>query len=121
MSSATGLTTKVTSLARNASSHALTLRPPDKDASLAKFEELVRALSSVGLATEVRNGEDNSVLVFCRVASKDHLFGEVYRSRCASHSTPAFFFLLTSLQGQGLDPRYPRFRTTSRNTPGPRG
>ncbi|KAK8212590.1 calcium-activated chloride channel-domain-containing protein [Phyllosticta capitalensis] len=53
----------------------------DKDASLAKFEELVRALSSVGLATEVRNGEDNSVLVFCRVASKDHLFGEVYRSR----------------------------------------
>ena len=38
-------------------------------------------LASVGLATEVRNGEHHSILVFTKVASEEHLFGEVYRSR----------------------------------------
>ncbi|OJD39909.1 plasma membrane channel protein [Diplodia corticola] len=52
-----------------------------KDAALSKFEKLIAALSSVGLATEVRNGEDSSLLVFCKVASEEHLYGEVYRSR----------------------------------------
>jgi anoctamin-10 len=41
----------------------------------------VESLSSVGLQTEVRNGDSHSVLVFARVASDEHLFGEVYRSR----------------------------------------
>ncbi|KAL0265256.1 hypothetical protein SLS55_001221 [Diplodia seriata] len=53
----------------------------DKDTALSKFEQLIAALSSVGLATEVRNGEDSSLLVFCKVASEEHLYGEVYRSR----------------------------------------
>ncbi|KIW08047.1 uncharacterized protein PV09_00992 [Verruconis gallopava] len=55
--------------------------PSDKKAAVQQFEMLVQALASVGLATEVRNGEGNSLLVFVKVASEDHLFGEVYRSR----------------------------------------
>ncbi|PVI04886.1 DUF590-domain-containing protein [Periconia macrospinosa] len=53
----------------------------DKATAIAKFEKLVEALASVGLQTEVRNGDSHSVLLFLRVASDDHLFGEVYRSR----------------------------------------
>lgn len=53
----------------------------DKAVAVAKFEQLVQALASVGLATEVRNGDKHSVLVFVKVASEEHLFGEVYRSR----------------------------------------
>lgn len=53
----------------------------DKAAAVAKFEQLVQALASVGLATEVRNGDKHSILVFVKVASEEHLFGEVYRSR----------------------------------------
>jgi hypothetical protein len=52
-----------------------------KATAIAKFEQLVQALASVGLATEVRNGEKHSLLLFIRVASEEHLFGEVYRSR----------------------------------------
>jgi hypothetical protein len=33
------------------------------------------------LATEVRNGDANSVLVFVKVASQEHMYAEVYRSR----------------------------------------
>ncbi|PSN67457.1 DUF590-domain-containing protein [Corynespora cassiicola Philippines] len=53
----------------------------DKATAIAKFEKLVEALASVGLQTEVRNGGAGSVLLFLRVASDEHLFGEVYRSR----------------------------------------
>ncbi|KAF1999643.1 DUF590-domain-containing protein [Amniculicola lignicola CBS 123094] len=53
----------------------------DKATAAAKFERLVEALASVGLDTEVRNGDNHSVLLFVRVASDEHLFGEVYRSR----------------------------------------
>ncbi|KAF2190943.1 DUF590-domain-containing protein [Zopfia rhizophila CBS 207.26] len=53
----------------------------DKSVAIAKFERLVEALASVGLDTEVRNGDKLSVLLFVRVASDEHLFGEVYRSR----------------------------------------
>lgn len=38
-------------------------------------------LASVGLATEVRNGDSHSLLVFVKVASEEHVYGEVYRSR----------------------------------------
>lgn len=41
----------------------------------------MEGLASVGLQTEVRNGDHHSVLLFVRVASDEHLFGEVYRSR----------------------------------------
>lgn len=54
---------------------------PDKDTAVSKFEKLISALASVGLATEVRNGDNSSVLVFCKVASEEHLHGEIYRSR----------------------------------------
>ncbi|KAK4547670.1 hypothetical protein LTR36_000627 [Oleoguttula mirabilis] len=53
----------------------------DKATAEARFEELVHRLASVGLATEVRNGENHSLLVFTRVASEEHMFGEIYRSR----------------------------------------
>lgn len=53
----------------------------DKSTAIAHFEKLVESLASIGLQTEVRNGQDCSVLLFLRVASEKHLFGEVYRSR----------------------------------------
>ncbi|KAF1978416.1 DUF590-domain-containing protein [Bimuria novae-zelandiae CBS 107.79] len=53
----------------------------DKTKSIAQFEKLVEAISSVGLQTEVRNGDSHSILLFVRVASDEHLYGEVYRSR----------------------------------------
>lgn len=53
----------------------------DKTEAAKQFEELVQALAKVGLATEVRNGESHSLLVFVKVASDEHLHGEVYRSR----------------------------------------
>ncbi|RDI88360.1 hypothetical protein Vi05172_g1080 [Venturia inaequalis] len=53
----------------------------DRKAAIVQFEKLIQALASVGLATEVRNGGKHSLLVFVKVASEEHLFGEVYRSR----------------------------------------
>jgi hypothetical protein len=53
----------------------------EKEEAVQQFEKLVKALERVGLATEVRMGDKHSLLVFVRVASQQHLFGEVYRSR----------------------------------------
>ncbi|KAF2133584.1 DUF590-domain-containing protein [Dothidotthia symphoricarpi CBS 119687] len=53
----------------------------DKRTAIAQFEKLCEAIANVGLQTEVRNGDNHSVLLFVRVASDEHLFGEVYRSR----------------------------------------
>jgi len=53
----------------------------DKAKAAAQFEKLCQALANVGLQTEARNGENQSLLLFVRVASDEHLFGEVYRSR----------------------------------------
>jgi hypothetical protein len=53
----------------------------DRATAVTKFEKLVEALASVGMQTEVRNGDAQSVLLFVRVDSEEHLFGEVYRSR----------------------------------------
>ncbi|TVY84096.1 Uncharacterized protein LSUE1_G001428 [Lachnellula suecica] len=47
----------------------------------AQFVKLVQALNDVGLATEVRNGDNSSVLIFVKIASDRHLKAEVYRSR----------------------------------------
>ncbi|THV85027.1 DUF590-domain-containing protein [Aureobasidium pullulans] len=46
-----------------------------------KFAELVERLAKVGLATEVRNGNNHSLLIFVKVASEEHVNAEVYRSR----------------------------------------
>ena len=56
-------------------------RVTDKAKAAAQFEKLCYALANVGLQTEARNGDNHSVLLFARVASDEHLFGEVYRSR----------------------------------------
>lgn len=53
----------------------------DKAKAEQKFQQLIRALATVGLATEVRTGEDHSLLVFVKVASQAHLYAEIYRSR----------------------------------------
>lgn len=43
--------------------------------------KLIHALDEVGLATEVRNGDNCTVLVFVKVASEKRLESEVYRAR----------------------------------------
>jgi hypothetical protein len=45
------------------------------------FQNLVQLLARVGLVTEVRNGENCSLLVFVKVASDERLNNAVYRSR----------------------------------------
>jgi anoctamin-10 len=62
--------------------------PVDKAKAIAQFEKLCEALSNVGLQTEVRNGDAHSVLLFVRVASDEHLHGEVYRSRYLAFDIP---------------------------------
>ena len=47
------------------------------------FRNLVQELARVGLAIEVRNGENCSLLVFVKVASDERLNNAVYRFRCA--------------------------------------
>lgn len=47
----------------------------------AAFVQLITALTSVGLATEVRNGTPNHLLIFLRVASPTLLHNQAYRSR----------------------------------------
>ncbi|WPG99362.1 Calcium-activated chloride channel [Acrodontium crateriforme] len=53
----------------------------DKKAAENTFASLIARLSSVGLETEVRTGDNHSLLIFLRMASEEHMLGEVYRSR----------------------------------------
>ncbi|KAI1264203.1 DUF590-domain-containing protein [Xylariaceae sp. FL1019] len=53
----------------------------DKAAAEAGFTQLIEALTKVGLATEVRNGRDSSVLVFVKVPSTEYLSSQIYRDR----------------------------------------
>ena len=55
--------------------------PTDKAEASADFKKLVQALARVGLAIEVRNGENLALLVFVKVASDERLNNAVYRSR----------------------------------------
>lgn len=57
--------------------------PTAKAEASRNFQDLVQALAKVGLAVEVRNGENCSLLVFVKVASNERLNNAVYRSRCA--------------------------------------
>ncbi|ROW02213.1 hypothetical protein VSDG_02581 [Cytospora chrysosperma] len=56
---------------------------PPKEAAKAEagFVQLVEALTGVGLATEVRRGDDSSLLIFVKIASEDLLKQQVYRYR----------------------------------------
>ncbi|KAI1461553.1 DUF590-domain-containing protein [Annulohypoxylon moriforme] len=47
----------------------------------ASFVQLIEALTKVGLASEVRRGDDTSVLVFVKVASEKYLTNHIYRER----------------------------------------
>ncbi len=52
-----------------------------KSEAIEQFKKLVRSLANVGLQTEVRNGDETSLLVFVRAAD-EKIFGDVvYRSR----------------------------------------
>ncbi|KAH7328319.1 calcium-activated chloride channel-domain-containing protein [Stachybotrys elegans] len=57
--------------------------PPNERAEAeASFVQLIQALTSVGIATEVRHGSSkDSLLVFIKVASSDLLVRQVYRAR----------------------------------------
>ena len=52
-----------------------------KDKAEARFVKLIEALNNVGLATEVRNGDNSAVLIFLKIANDEHLQSEVYHSR----------------------------------------
>lgn len=47
----------------------------------AGFIQLIEALTRVGLASEVRTGDESSLLVFVRVASPNYLANHIYRER----------------------------------------
>lgn len=54
---------------------------PDRSKAISSFQNLIRSLADVGLDTEVRHGEDSTLLVFVKAADQK-TFGEVvYRSR----------------------------------------
>ncbi|KAK6948401.1 hypothetical protein Daesc_010167 [Daldinia eschscholtzii] len=53
----------------------------DKAEAAAGFTQLIEALTRVGLATEVRYGDNDSLLVFVKVASEKHLTNHIYRER----------------------------------------
>ena len=53
----------------------------DKSEAIAGFQKLIRTLASVGLETEVRNGDNNSVLVFVKAANAKKFGDMIYRSR----------------------------------------
>lgn len=47
----------------------------------AGFTQLIETLTRVGLASEVRNGDESSLLVFVKVASENYLANHIYRER----------------------------------------
>lgn len=55
--------------------------PTEKAEAEAGFIQLIEALTKVGLASEVRQGDGSSVLVFVKVASNDYLISQIYRER----------------------------------------
>ncbi|KAI1079212.1 DUF590-domain-containing protein [Whalleya microplaca] len=55
--------------------------PSDGAEAEAGFTQLIEALTLAGLASEVRDGDGNSVLVFVKVASDKYLTTHIYRER----------------------------------------
>lgn len=64
----------------------------DKNEAKEQFKKLIRALSDVGLQTEVRPGTDQSLLVFVKAQEK-YLGKAVYRSRYVKLLTYKFIVL----------------------------
>lgn len=64
----------------SSSKHMLT-RTVDTASAIQQFNKLVETLAARGLTTEVRNGDDQSVLIFVKLSSDKHLYSEIYRSR----------------------------------------
>jgi len=55
--------------------------PKERVEAEAAFTQLIEGLTKVGLATEVRDGHDSSLLIFVKVASEQYLNTQVYRER----------------------------------------
>ncbi|KAI5463473.1 calcium-activated chloride channel-domain-containing protein [Mariannaea sp. PMI_226] len=55
--------------------------PAERAQAEAGFIQLVEALTAVGLATEVRHGNEGSLLIFVKIASCDLFAQHVYRAR----------------------------------------
>ncbi|KAF3767706.1 DUF590-domain-containing protein [Cryphonectria parasitica EP155] len=57
--------------------------PPEAETAKAEaaFVQLIEALAGVGLATEVRRGDNSSLLVFVKIASEGLLKQQIYRYR----------------------------------------
>ncbi|KAF2962839.1 hypothetical protein GQX73_g10732 [Xylaria multiplex] len=53
----------------------------DKAEAEAGFAQLIEVLTKVGLASEVRPGDESSVLIFVKVASNEYLASQIYRER----------------------------------------
>lgn len=53
----------------------------DKETASTRFEKLITALSKVGIESEVRNGNEGTVLVLARASNEKVLGTVVYRSR----------------------------------------
>ncbi|KAI0176073.1 DUF590-domain-containing protein [Hypoxylon sp. FL1284] len=53
----------------------------DRAEAEAGFTQLIEALTRVGLASEVRGGDESSLLVFVKVASPNYLASHIYRER----------------------------------------
>ncbi|KAJ1331747.1 hypothetical protein MN608_05209 [Microdochium nivale] len=55
--------------------------PKERAEAEASFTQLVEDLTKIGLATEVRDGHDSSLLIFVKVASEQYLSTQIYRER----------------------------------------
>ncbi|KAK7420858.1 hypothetical protein QQZ08_010187 [Neonectria magnoliae] len=55
--------------------------PAERAEAEAGFVQLIEALTSIGLATEVRHGDQDSLLILVKMASPDLLAQQVYRAR----------------------------------------
>ncbi|KAI1381919.1 DUF590-domain-containing protein [Hypoxylon crocopeplum] len=55
--------------------------PSDTAEAEAGFIQLIEALTRVGLASEVRSGDESTLLVFVKVASERYLTNHIYRER----------------------------------------
>lgn len=53
----------------------------DRETGVVQFKKLVRLLADVGLSTEVRRGDETSLLIFVRAADEKIFADVVYRSR----------------------------------------
>lgn len=53
----------------------------DKEQGIEQFKKLIRSLTETGLTTEVRRGDETSLLVFVKAADENIFAQVVYRSR----------------------------------------